>query len=302
MELSEIMLRAFAEAVPQKTKSETEFLMSIEGQDERREFFLCLIYRMPLEDLQRLKTQGKKPEEIQRERNAYLVKTASNMDPQRERVEKGIEKIDELINETRRTTDVLKQEVADAIERERASLQNRIADLKEQKQRDQVLADEYREKIKAYEEKIETLQAEIRSKPVSAVVQPVSDGQSASQQTTLQNDQTDSRQKAQQNDYLQKRAETIKESYSSASQPAGFFEKHRMRKQWEKFDQEIDEFLKEMGSKEDLTAAQKDYLISALEEGYSVQLARKVMVPQLSVEQMQKFIKIYEKRMGGKRR
>ena len=75
-----------------------------------------------------------------------------------------------------------------------------------------------------------------------------------------------------------------------------------MRKQREKFDQEIDEFLKEMSSKEELTASQKDYLISALEEGYSVQLARKVMVPQLSVEQMQKFIKIYEKRMGGKRR
>ena len=302
MELSEIMLRAFAEAIPQKTKSETEFLMSIEGQDERREFFLCLIYRMPLEDLQRLKSQGKKPEEIQRERNAYLVKTASDMDPQRERVEKGIEKIDELIKETRRTTDVLKQELADAIERERASLQNRIADLKEQKQRDQVLADEYREKIKAYEEKIETLQAEIRSKPVSAVVQPISNGQRAAQQNTSQNDQPVIGQKAQQNDYLQKRAESIKEAYSSASEPAGFLEKHRMRKQREKFDQEIDEFLKEMSSKENLTAAQKDYLISALEEGYSVQLARKVMVPQLSVEQMQKFIKIYEKRMGGKRR
>ena len=197
---------------------------------------------------------------------------------------------------------MLKQEVADAIERERTALQNQIADLREQKQRDRVLADDYREKIKAYEEKIETLQAEIKKKPVSAVVQPVSDGQSAAQQNTLQNDQPGSGKKAPQSDYLQKRAESIKEAYSSTSQPAGFLEKHRMRKQREKFDQEIDEFLKEMSSKEDLTAAQKDYLISALEEGYSVQLARKVMVPQLSVEQMQKFIKIYEKRMGGKRR
>ena len=284
MELSEIMLRAFAEAIPQKTKSESEFLAAIEDKEERREYFLCLIYRMPLGTLEKLKAQNRKPEEIERERNIYLVKAASDMDPQKERVTKEIEKLNELIKENRQTTDMLKKEVAAAIDRERKALQDQITGLKDQQKRDQALADRYREEIGVYREKLEALQEHMEK-----------------QQSTAQAELKEL-QAAQQNEQLQKRADSIKETYASNNAPAGIFEKHRRRKLLEKCDQEMDEFLQELISKEDLTAEQKDYLISALEEGYSVRIARRVMVPQLSVEQMQKFIKIYEKHMGGKRR
>ena len=277
MELKELMARAFVEAVPQKSQAEAEFLTSIETDDLRRAYFICLIYRMPLADLKKMKAEKKTPEEIERERNAYLVKLATDMDPMSQRVTKELERINDLIRENRETTSVLKKDVAEAMERERNTLLDQIAGLKEQQKRDQVLAIQYRDEIKAYREKIDALQEERSRMQSRAAEQEI-------------------------NDDLLKRAERIKASQTAEPEHSGLLERRRRRRQQEEYEQEMDEFLKELISKNDLTAEQKDYLLSALEEGYSFRIARRVMIPTLSVEQMQKFIKIYERRLGGKKK
>ena len=276
MELKEIMARAFVEAVPQKGKGEAEFLNAIEGDELRRAYFICLIFRMPLADLEKMKTQNKSPDEIERLRNEFIVKLATDLDPMSHRMSSELSKLNELIQENKKTTDYLKRDVAEAIERERSALLDQISGLKEQQKRDQMLAVEYREEIKAYKEKVNALMENSRD-----MQKRISDQESKED--------------------LERRAEQIREKRAADGSSAGFLERRRKKRRQDEYEQEMDEFIKELISKEDLSREQKDYLLSALEEGYSFKIARRVMVPTLTVEQMQKFIKIYDRRMGGKK-
>lgn len=276
MELKEIMARAFVEAVPQKGKGEAEFLNAIEGDELRRAYFICLILRMPLADLEKMKAQNKSPDEIERLRNEFIVKLATDLDPMSHRMSSELSKLNELIQENKKTTDYLKRDVAEAIERERSALLDQISGLKEQQKRDQMLTVEYREEIKAYKEKVNALMENSRD-----MQKRISDQESEED--------------------LKRRAEQIRENRTADGSSAGFLERRRKKRRQDEYEQEMDEFIKELISKEDLSREQKDYLLSALEEGYSFKIARRVMVPTLTVEQMQKFIKIYDRRMGGKK-
>ena len=276
MELKEIMARAFVEAVPQKGKGEAEFLNAIEGDELRRAYFICLIFRMPLADLEKMKTQNKSPDEIERLRNEFIVKLATDLDPMSHRMSSELSRLNELIQENKKATDYLKRDVAEAIERERSALLDQISGLKEQQKRDQMLALEYREEIKAYKEKLNVLMENSRD-----MQKRISDQESKED--------------------LERRAERIRENRAVEKTSAGFLERRRNKRRQDEYEQEMDEFIKELISKEDLSREQKDYLLSALEEGYSFKIARRVMVPTLTVEQMQKFIKIYDRRMGGKK-
>lgn len=276
MELKELMTRAFIEAVPQKGEGEAEFLNSIETDELRRAYFICLIFRMPLEELKKMKAENKTANEIERLRNEFVVKLATDLDPMSHRMNSELSRLNELIRQNRETTDLLKKDVAQAIERERSALLDQISGLKEQQKRDQMLAVQYREEIKEYKERINAMMESSRD-----MQKRISDHDSEEE--------------------LVSRAERIKKNHAADDTSTGFLERRRRKRQQDEYEQEMDEFIKELISKEDLSREQKDYLLSALEEGYSFKIARRVMVPTLTVEQMQKFIKIYDKRMGGKK-
>ena len=275
-ELKEILSRAFIEAVPQKGEGEAEFLNSIESDELRREYFICLILRMPLADLEKMKAEGKKVVEIERLRNEYIVKIASDLDPMAHKMSSELSYIKELIQESQRTTEYLKKDVAKALDGERSALLDQINTLKEQQKRDQMLAAEYKDEVMAYKEKVNALMENSRD-----MQKRISDHDNEEE--------------------LVSRAERIKKNHAADDTSARFLERRRRKRQQDEYEQEMDEFIKELISKEELSREQKDYLLSALEDGYSFKIARRVMVPTLTVEQMQKFIKIYDKRMGGKK-
>lgn len=277
MELKELMTRAFVEAVPQRAEGETAFLDAVEEEDLRRAYFICLILRMPLDELKKMKEEKKTAEEIDSRRNEFIVKLATDLDPMAHRMSAELSRLNDLIEQNHEATNFLKRDVAEAIERERNTLLDQISGLKEQQKRDQALAMQYREDIRAYQEKLEVLMKNSRVVPKE---EPSTGKKEPSE--TLRN-------------------EAFRNS-STHTERAGLFESRRRKRRQEECEQEMDEFIRELISKEDLSKEQKDYLLSALEEGYSFKVARRVMVPTLTVEQMQKFIKIYDRRMGGKKK
>ena len=90
--------------------------------------------------------------------------------------------------------------------------------------------------------------------------------------------------------------QTIRSAY------AGVRKRRRGRRAEEAVLEELDAFCTELTKRPDLKPDQKDFLLSCLEEGCPVPLISKIMVSTLSVDQMKRFIKVYEKRMGGRTR
>ena len=63
----------------------------------------------------------------------------------------------------------------------------------------------------------------------------------------------------------------------------------------------MEDFCTQLAANPDLNYEQKDCLLSCLEQGYPLSLISKVMIATLTPEEMLRFIKVYEKRMGGRK-
>ena len=290
-DLKELMLRALVETVPQRSKGEAEFLSSIETDELRREYFICLILRMPLEELEKMKEEKKSAKEIERLRNEYIVKLATDLDPMANKLSSELSRLNALIEENLNTREYLKYEVEEAWERERSTMNGRIDDLKAQLKREQMLAAQYLEDSRDYRK-----QAEDYRQKADAYQMKINELTKVREETQKQSSEMQTEKE------LVRRAEKIKENFSSGEENAGFLERRRQKRKREAYEQEMDLFMQELMNRKELSKEQKDYLLSALEEGHSFQIVRRVMIPTLTVEQMQKFIRIYNRKMGGKNR
>ena len=292
MELKELMARAFIEAVPQRSQGEAEFLSSIETDELRRAYFICLIIRMPLDELKKMKEEKKSVHDIESQRNEYIVKLATDLDPMAHKMSSELSRMNDLIEENLNTSEYLKYEVAEAWERERSTLHDQIAVLKAQLKRDQMLAAQYMEDARNYQK-----QAEAYREKADACREKI-DALAVNRKDMEPEKQVPDQDGAEE---IVRRAEKIKEVHAVHEEPAGFMERRRRKRRQEEYELEMDSFIQELISKKELSKEQKDYLLSALEEGYSFKTVRRMMIPTLTVEQMEKFIKIYDKRIGGKK-
>jgi len=293
MELKELMGRALVEAVPQRSKGEAEFLSSIETDELRRAYFICLILRMPLDELKKMQEEKKSVDEIEQQRKEYIVKLATDIDPMAHQLSSELSRLNDLIEENINTREYLKCEVEEAWERERATLHDYIAGLKAQQKRDQMLAAQYLEDARTYQRQMESCREK-----ADGYLERLNALKNSRNQPEQEKQSPDNKEAEE----IVRRAEKLKESHAVHEEYAGFMERRRLKRRQEEYEIEMDRFIQELISRKELTKEQKDYLLSALEEGYSFKTVRRVMIPTLTVEQMQKFIRIYDKRIGGKNR
>lgn len=294
-DLKELMGRAFLEAVPKRSEGEAEFLSAIGSADLIREFFICMILRMPIEELTKMKEEKLSADDIERKRNEYLVKLATDRDPLAQRMYSELSRVKDEIRENREKTDYMEKKVSESIERERGTLNDRIDDLKAQLGRDQMLAAQYLEDAKAYRKQAEDYRE--KAEAYQEKINALTDGR-----TDLQQGKASAAKESGTDEELFRRAEKIKESHAVRDEPAGFLERRRQKRKKDEYEQEMDLFTQELLRRKELSKEQKDYLLSALEEGYSFRIVRRVMIPTLTVDQMKKFVRIYKRKMEGKNR
>ena len=238
-----VLSEALQVALPDAATKGIQLLTSIEDVELLKSIFICLIYRMDPDELKALVDNGASAEEVFRRRNDYLVTLASDQDPVIRKAEAALAKTYRLEQEQEDIKKYLKNELAQALEmskksaeRERDALLTQVTLLREQlkDERDQkeelkLMHQENAARIAEYEEQISTLKNTIRS-------QEKSSGNSAIS--------------AQRQDFKPSRRKRFPLSKSA-----------RLR--------EVEEFQAELTSKPDLSRQQKDFLISALEAGYS---------------------------------
>ena len=258
MTLKTELAKTLVSVIPQVSEEEAAFLDRISDVSQQKDYFVCLIYRMPLSDLQELYKRKAESQAILNARNEYLVEIATKRDEMIQKAAGSLERLENVL----KTDEALKEQLAmivketgEAHEREREALKDQIVFLKEEQK-------EYKDRIKKYEGELQTLKDKNR--------QMVLDGQ--------------------------------KHEHFSGNKTrmcsGGILKKHLSRRQTEKLQEETEAFFDELGKTEGLTDAQKDYLIGCLER-YPVRIISKVMKANLSVEQMDKFIVIYRKKLGG---
>lgn len=259
---NELLAETLKRVFPYPVDESVKFLNSIRDESIIKAVFECLMLRMPVEGLKEMLASGAAASDFETARNKFLVAIASDRDPSIQKAEAALEKIERTISENNEVKKYLMTEVASAFKELKDNHQDEIRLLNEQIV---FLKDQYKDA----KEQIETLK------------------ESAAQK------QPDTPEPA--------RCSPEANSYSGQTRPIApmLYRKHLRphSRAWK----DMEAFCTELSKNPDLSNDQKGFLLSCLEEGYPAEVISKVMVATLSLDQMAKFIKIYAKRMNGKK-
>lgn len=259
---NELLAEALKRVFPYPVDESTSFLNSIRDESIIKAVFECLMLRMPVERLKEMFASGATAPDFNTARNEFLVAMASDQDPYIRKAEAALEKAERVIAENNDLKDFLSTKVASAINELNDNHQKEIRLLNEQ-------IDFFKEQYKAAREQIETLKESNAQKRLSTL-EPV-------------------------------------QLYPGAISDSGHHGIHvpdLYRKRFRPHShtwKSMEAFCTELSKNPDLSIAQKGFLLSCLEEGYPVEVISKVMVSTLTLEEMERFIKVYAKRMNGKK-
>lgn len=259
---NELLAETLKRVFPYPVDESVKFLNSIRDESIIKAVFECLMLRMPVEGLKEMLASGAAASDFETARNKFLVAIASDRDPSIQKAEAALEKIERTISENNEVKKYLMTEVASAFKELKDNHQDEIRLLNEQIV---FLKDQYKDA----KEQIETLK------------------ESAAQK------QPDTQEPA------KRYSEVIPDNGKPVFQVPDLYRK-RLRphsRAWK----EMDAFCTELAKHPDLSNDQKWVLLSCLEEGYPVEAISKIMVSTLSLEQMKQFVKVYAKRMNGKK-
>ena len=285
----DILIEALQTAVPDAAAEEAELLKSIKNEELKRNVFICLIYRMDLRMLREMLANNASSDDVIQERNAYLVNLASNQDPVIRDAQSALEKVEMLQKEQDDIKEYLKNEMAQALEmakasgeREREALREQVAILKEQLGNEQQQKAELKEKAEQMSNKLKEDLSRIEEYE-ARIKELQQKSSSVTANMSVANVRTE--------EQLQQLQE--------------FYELYRKRRRFRRSEtaalQELEDFCAQLAGNPDLNYEQKDCLLSCLEQGYPLSLISKVMIATLTPEEMLRFIKVYEKRMGGRK-
>ena len=281
----DILTEALQKAIPDVAAEEVELLKSIKDEELKRSVFICLIYRMEPGMLKELLANNATSADVIRERNAYLVRLASDQDPAIRDAESALEKVEILQKEQRDIKEYLKDKLEQALdmakvsgERERKALREQIEILTDQVESEQLHKLELEEKAEEMERQLQESLA--RAAEYEAQIRELQ--QKAGR---IQTDASSAK------IHTEAQLQQLVEFYNSCRRP------RRFRRSEAAMLQEMEDFCTQLAANPDLNYEQKDCLLSLLEQGYPLSLISKVMVATLTPEEMARFIRVYEKRV-----
>lgn len=290
MATKDILTEALQSVMPDAAPEEAELLKSIKDEELKKSIFICLIYRMDPGRLKELMAKNASYEEVIRERNAFLVSLASDQDPVIQEAEKALEKAEKLEKEQESIKEYLINELSQALEmaktygeRERNALREQIAILMDQVESEQQQNVELKEKTEEMNRQLQENLSRIAEYEVQTRELQQKSSQAAVSMPAA-------------NNRTEEQMRQIQELYDAFRRP------RRPRRSEAAVLQELEEFCTKLANNKELNYEQKDCLLSCLEQGYPLSLISKVMMATLTPEEMVRFIKVYEKRMGGRKR
>ena len=259
---NELLAETLTRILPHHADEGVRVLNSIRDDSTLKAVFECLIYRMPVEGLKEMLASGAAASDFASARNEFLVATASDQDPCIQKAEAALEKVERVISENNEAKEYLKTEVASAFKELKDNHQDEIRLLNEQ-------IDFLKYQYAAAKEQVDSL------KESHAQKQPGTPEPKTQYFGVIP-------------DNLQTEF-NVPELYRKRLRPHS--------RAWK----EMETFCTELSKHSDLSNDQKWVLLSCLEEGYPVEAISKIMVSTLSLEQMKKFVKIYARKMNGKK-
>lgn len=262
LKTNELFAETLKRFFPYPVDERVEFLSRIRDDSTLKAVFECLIFRMPVEGLKEMFASGAASSDFDAARNEFLVAMASDRDPSIRKAEAALEKVERAISENNEVKEYLKTEIASAFKELKDNHQDEIRLLNDQ-------IDFLKYQYAAAKEQIDTM------KESSAQKQPNPPESTTRYSGVIPDNQ--------QTEFI------VPELYRKRLRPHS--------RAWK----EMETFCTELAKHPDLSNDQKWVLLSCLEEGYPVEAISKIMVSTLSLEQMKSFVKVYAKRMNGKK-